>query len=100
MFAPLLILDRKLAVVEALMGSVRLLHKQRIKSVWFYFVASMVGGLGVLLCGVGLLATYPVFLISIAVGYQAMTETPSVPSSPYGPPQVGVWPPPPVFDTK
>ncbi len=98
MFAPLLVLDRNMAPAEALIGSVRLLHGQWIRGVWFYFVASVVGGLGALLCGIGLLATYPVFLISIALGYLALTRPPSAPVSPYNPPQAGVWPPPPMFD--
>ena len=95
MFAPLLILDRNLNAPEAIVGSLRLLRGQRMKAVFFYFVASLVGGLGVLLCGVGMLATYPVFLISIALGYVALTQPTPVPVSPYSPPQEGVWPPPP-----
>ena len=100
MFAPLLIVDRKMTVAEAVVGSVRLLSGQRVKGVWFYFVASLVGGLGALLCGIGILATYPMFLISIALGYLALTQLPIAPVSPYNPPQAGVWPPPPMFDDK
>ena len=95
MFAPLLILDRNLSAPEAIVGSLRLLRGQRMKAVFFYFVASLVGGLGALLCGIGMLATYPVFLISIALGYVALMEPPSLPVSPYSAPQEGVWPPPP-----
>ncbi len=95
MFAPLLIIDRNLTAPQAIVGSLRLLRGQRIKAICFYFVASLVGGLGSLFCGIGLLATYPVFLISIALGYVALMEPPLAPVSPYSAPQEGVWPPPP-----
>jgi len=44
-----------------------------------------------------MLLTYPLFLISIAVGYLALTQPPAayVPPSPYAAPSPGVWPPPP-----
>ena len=95
MFAPLLIVDRNLSAPEAIVGSLRLLRGQWIKAIFFYFVASLVGGLGALLCGVGLLVTYPVFLISVALGYMALMEPPPALVSPYSAPQEGVWPPPP-----
>ena len=98
MFAPILILDRNLNASQAIIGSVRLLRGQAIKGVWFYFVASLVGGLGALLCGIGMLATYPVFLISIALGYVALMEPPPALVSPYNTPQESVWPPPPRLD--
>ena len=97
MFAPLLILDRGANAVDALLDSVRLLKGQWLMGVFFYFVASLIGGLGTLFCGVGMLLTYPLFLISIAVGYLALTQPPAayVPPSPYAAPSPGVWPPPP-----
>ena len=98
LFAPLLIIDRNLNAPEAIIGSFRLLRGQRIKAIFFYFVASLVGGLGFLFCGIGGLATYPVFLISIALGYVALMEPPPALVSPYNAPQEGVWPPPPRLD--
>jgi len=101
MFAPLLILDKGASAVDAILGSVRLLRGQWLMGVLFYFVAALVGGLGSVLCGVGLLATYPVFLISVAVGYFALTQPPpAYPSAypgqyPSAAPAPGVWPPPP-----
>jgi hypothetical protein len=99
MFAPLLILDRGANAVDAILGSVRLLKGQWLMGILFYFVAVLVGGLGALLCAVGMLVTYPLFLISIAVGYLALTQPPvaDAPPSPFAPAQPGVWPPPPTL---
>ena len=99
MFAPLLILDKGVGAVDAILGSVRLLRGQWLMGVLFYFIAALIGGLGAALCLVGMLATYPLFLISIAVGYLALTQPP--PAYPAGYPgqypqaAPGVWPPPP-----
>ncbi len=76
-------------------GSLRLLRGQTLRGVWFYVVASFAGSIGLVLCGVGMLATYPVFLIAcIALAYLALTspagDTPELDPAP-----VGVWPPPP-----
>jgi len=97
MFAPLLILDNGASAVDAILGSVRLLRGQWLMGVLFYFVVALVGGVGMLLCGVGMLVTYPLFLISIAVGYLALTQPPVAYArpSPFAPAQPGVWPPPP-----
>lgn len=96
MFAPLLVLDKGASPPAALLGSVRLLGRQWLLGILFYFVVSLIGGLGVVVCGVGMLATYPLFLISIAVGYLSLVY-PSVPGPVYSAPpaQAGVWPPPP-----
>ena len=96
MFAPLLVLDRGANAVDAILGSVRLLRGQWLMGILFYFIAALVGGLGAFLCGVGMLATYPLFLISVALGYLALTQPPaaSAPPNPYAAPP-GVWPPPP-----
>ena len=97
MFAPLLVVDVGKDAADALLGSVRLLKGQWLMGTFFYFVAAFVGVLGAFLCGVGMLATYPLFLISIAVGYLALTQPPPAHPEqyPYAAPPPGVWPPPP-----
>ena len=94
MFAPLLIVDAGANAGEAIAGSMRLLRGQMRRGVWFYVAASFVGGIGFLLCGVGMLATYPVFLISIVLAYLALTP-PAADAPPFDPAPAGVWPPPP-----
>ena len=100
MFAPLLVLDRGDSAADAIMGSIRLLKGQWLMGILFYFVAALVGGLGMIACGVGLLATYPLFLISIAVGYLALTQPPVAFAPPTASPVAGVWPPPPTTSTE
>ena len=97
MFAPLLILDKNVSAVDAILGSVRLLRGQWLMGVLFYFTVALISGFGILLCGIGVLATYPLFLISVAVGYLALTQPPPAYSAPYPytAPVPGVWPPPP-----
>lgn len=99
MFAPLLIIDQNAGAGEAIQGSLRLVRGQGVMAVLAYFVLGLIGGLGAMVCGFGMLVTYPLFLISIAVGYLAFTQPPppvAFPQyDPYTPPQAGVWPPPP-----
>lgn len=97
MFAPLLVLDKNASAVDAILGSIRLLRGQWLMGVLFYFIAALIGGVGIMLCGIGAIATYPLFLISVAVGYLALTQPPPTYSAPYpyAAPSPGVWPPPP-----
>lgn len=101
MFAPLAIVDKRLSAPAAIVESLGLLSRQWLMTALFFLVVSVVAGLGVLLCGVGFLATYPLLFLSLAVGYLAFTE-PGRPIGPlavgqpsYGTAQPGVWPPPP-----
>jgi uncharacterized membrane protein len=96
MFAPLRVVDRGEGAADALLGSVRLLRGQWLMGTLFYIVASLIGGLGAAVCGVGMLASYPLFLLSVAAGYRSLTQPPpSAPAYPYTPAAPGVWPPPP-----
>ena len=94
MFAPFLVLDANASIPDALVGSVRLLKGQVLRGLWFYIVASVAGGLGLIFCGVGMLATYPVFLFSVTLAYLAMTRSVQ-PVPEFDPSPAGVWPPPP-----
>lgn len=96
MFAPLLVVDRRLGPIQAITESIALLKSQWLMATLFYFVVATIGGLGFLICGIGLVATYPTFLISVALAYLTFTQQSQPP--PYStppPPQPGVWPPPP-----
>src|SRR5579862_976054 len=70
MFAPLLIIDRNVGLREALGLSWRALRVEAAMAVVFYFVASLVGGLGFLACCVGALVTYPMFIVAVTVLYR------------------------------
>jgi hypothetical protein len=101
MFAPLLVVDAGASAPEAIFGSIRLLGRQWLRGIGFYIVASFVGGSGLLLCGVGMLATYPIFLISITIAYLALTQFDAAASPmPFDPAPVGVWPRRPAFQRR
>ena len=94
LFAPLLVLDVSANVPEALLGSVRLLRGQLLRGIGFDLYASLVGAIGVIGCGVGMLAMYPLFFLSIATAYLALTQLVVTDAPAFAPPE-GVWPPPP-----
>ena len=94
MFAPLLVVDRKLGPVQAISESISILKSQWLMATAFYFVASLLAGLSVYACGVGVLVGLPVFVLSIALNYLALTQ-PRLPAVDYGQAAPGVWPPPP-----
>lgn len=97
MFAPFLVIDRRANAAEAITGSIQMLKGQWLMATLAYFVLSFIGGIGFLVCGIGILATYPLFVISIAAGYLAFTQPPpaAYPSYPASAAPPGVWPPPP-----
>lgn len=93
MFAPLLVIDAGANAPEAIVGSLRLLGRQWLRGIGFYVTAFFVGGIGLLLCGVGMLVTYPIFLLSIAIGYLALTQSAAEAQPLSDPATAGVWPP-------
>ena len=94
MFTPLLIVDRKLGVIEALRESVEMLKSQWLMAAVFILVAYLVASLGFLACIVGGVATCSMFILSIAYGYNTFSQSMQLAPS-YGAAQPGVWPPPP-----
>jgi len=97
MFAPALVVDRKLKAVDALTTSFNMLKSNWLMATLFYFVISLLSGLGVLACCVGVLVTVPLMYLSVAVGYQSFLygqQTPGY-APDYGQQAAGTWPPPP-----
>jgi len=101
MFAPCLIVDRRMPVGEAMSTSLNMLKSTWLMAALFAFVLSLLSGLGVIACCVGELVTVPMTYLSIAIGYAsymygqqtpgyAMGYTPD-----YGQQSAGTWPPPP-----
>lgn len=70
MFAVPMVADRGVDGVEALKASWNALKSQWLMAAVFYFVASLVGAVGALLCGVGLLFTLPIMILAIALLYR------------------------------
>lgn len=69
LFAPLLLMDRNVGPVEALETCFRVFRPHMWMSIVFMFVYSFLGGIGVLLCCVGMIFTYPIFTVAIAYHY-------------------------------
>lgn len=96
MFAPLLVVDRGLPPLQAMSESVGLLKKQWLMAAVFYFVIALVAGLGFIVLGVGVLFTFPLLFLSVALGYLTFTQQiPPGAGQGFGEAQPGVWPPPP-----
>ncbi len=99
MFAPLLVVDRKLGPIAAIQESINILKSQWLMATAFYFVVTLLYSFSSYLCGVGILAGFPVFVLSVALTYLALTEPrqPIVATSGFGEGQAApsVWPPPP-----
>ncbi len=70
MFAAPLVADRGIQGLDAIKLSVETLKSQALMAVLFYVVASIIGGLGLLACCIGVLFTYPVYVLSIALTYR------------------------------
>jgi hypothetical protein len=94
MFAAPLVAERRMQGMEAIQLSVETLKSQAVLAVLFYVVASIIGGLGIIACCIGVLFTYPVFVLSIALTYRdffmggAAQNTP--PPGAYPPPGMSV----------
>ncbi len=65
-----LIVDQNLDPVAALTASMKALQPQMWMALLLYFVLSFVAGIGILVCGVGMLFTYPLLPIGTALLYR------------------------------
>ncbi|MEI6915732.1 MAG: hypothetical protein WCL39_11415 [Armatimonadota bacterium] len=76
MLAMPLAVDQPLGVLECLSQSFEKLKKDWLMATLFYLVVSMLGGMGAYVCYVGLLVTYPLMFLSIAILYRDVFLTP------------------------
>lgn len=83
MFAPLLVVDRKLGAMAAIQESINILKSQWLMATAFYFVVTLLYSFSIYLCGVGILAGFPIFVLSVALNYLALTQ-PRQPVVDYG----------------
>jgi len=96
MFATLYVAIEGAKPTDALARSFNTLKDQWLMATLFYFVGSIVATLGACACGVGLLATVPMFVLSVAIGYSRFSGMGGGgPMIDYWAPQPGAWPPPP-----
>lgn len=84
MFTLPFVVDKRLSITQAIQASYQTLQPQMWMATLMYFVLSIIGGLGGFLCGIGIMFTYPIFVLSIALLYRDLTaERPA-----YNPPPV------------
>lgn len=69
-FALPLIVDRRMEFVPAVKASVELVKPVLPQFMLFVFLAGLAGGVGALLCGVGLVLTLPISYCAMAVAYR------------------------------
>lgn len=70
MFTLPLIVDGRLAAPDAIRTSWHVLKGEWLSAAVFQFVLNIVAGLGICLCGVGILFTMPLYSLSVAVLYR------------------------------
>ncbi len=90
---PLIVIARKPAT-DALAESWRVLRSQWLTAAVFHLVLSLVSGMGVILCCVGILFTGPLYSLSIAILFHEFFEpmTPAYGKKPPVDPEAGFWP--------
>ncbi len=98
-FAYPLIVERKLGTIEALKESINIAMRNIVMFTLFAIVAHIVGISGALLCGVGVIFTFPILFCTVACAYRDCTGLPGAMSndsySPPPPPNYGGYEPPP-----
>ena len=70
MLAGPLIADRKIGTMDALSASWKALQPELVMAAVYYFVISIVASLGILVLGIGAIATLPLFYLGLALVYR------------------------------
>ncbi|MGQ9542262.1 MAG: hypothetical protein ACUVTY_14400 [Armatimonadota bacterium] len=73
MFSVPLVVDQRIGGAQAIRQSFEMLKSQWLMATLFSIVVAILGFVGVLLCGVGLILTLPLYYLSIAVAYNDFT---------------------------
>ncbi|NQU38687.1 MAG: hypothetical protein HQ523_01910 [Lentisphaerae bacterium] len=79
MFAPYLIVEKKLDFWPASMESFAMVKANLWPLVGFYCVASLIGSAGAVVCGVGMIVTMPIAWCMYAVAYRELTASGTTP---------------------
>lgn len=100
MTSPLFMVDKEMGPVDAIKASFNALKGEWLMATVFYFVASLVAGIGLLACGVGVLFTAPLAALAIAIVYRDVTYVgmqyaPAAPTAPGPAPSEAPMSPPP-----
>ena len=74
MFALILIVDRDMAFWPASMASMNMVKDAFWPFLGFFAVASILGSIGAILCGIGMIVTMPITYCMLVVAYRAVTS--------------------------
>lgn len=77
-----LIWDKRLSFIDAIRESIKLFKENWVNLIPFYVVASIVGALGILLVGIGIVFTFPIYLYATACLYRDWMGFGSIPATP------------------
>lgn len=86
-----LIWEKRFSAAKAIQESFHLFKENWLHLTLFYIVGSIVGGIGVLLFGIGIILTFPVYFYATAclyrdwVGFDKTTSTPELTAEPFEP---------------
>ncbi|MBN2055084.1 hypothetical protein JW905_09180 [bacterium] len=70
MFGPFLIADRNMDFWPASMKSIEMVKSDIWPFIGLYVLASIIGGLGAILCGIGMILTLPITFCILAIAYR------------------------------
>ncbi len=90
LFVTPLIVDKKLGAVEAITTSFNTLKPQMWMALLYLIVVGLLAGVGVLACGFGLLLTFPLALLTIAVTYNDFVSGAQSSTPPQMPPSAPI----------
>lgn len=94
MFAPFLIAEKKMDFWPAAMESIEKVKTNFWPFFGFYVVASILGSLGAIACGIGIIVTLPLYIGCIAIAYRSVyAEVVPVADAPVVPPELPSDPP-------
>ncbi len=96
MFVIPLCIERRLKPVDAVQQSYNMLKQDWLLATLFYFCVSLLASLGMIALFIGVLITYPLLFLSVALLYRNYTLTSAAQPGMYGapPPYTGAYPPP------
>src|ERR1051325_9617773 len=95
MLAEPLIVDQRMGVFESVSRSWAALREDMLMATLFHIVLGIVAGIGAVACGVGILFTFPLLPLGIAIVYRDFFLGPAYGASAYTPPPTAAQPPPP-----
>lgn len=77
MFAIFLVVDRNQGFWDAIMNSSKHVASNFVQSLLIFLLAGIVGSIGVIACGIGIIATLPIGLMALTVFYRTLGEAPA-----------------------